>query len=197
MILIGDGDGNDSDTVREIEGPQAVASVPGGERCGLGFSLWPESSLAVVDKQAVVTRQKDLQAVCPQGSGLDARLVPLAETPAEARPEPEGAGQTAPQAEQESAVAFFQGYRAGAGQYPEERIDAMIQCESSWRIDPGGYHLGLAQFDPGTWATVSAITGYADPYNAFHQGFNVAVWAAMVSPGTTAGWPSCFHAIDW
>jgi len=89
---------------------------------------------------------------------------------------------------------FFDGYRAAHGQYPEERIAAMIQCESSWRLDPGGWHRGLAQFDPGTWATVSAITGYADPYNAFHQGYNVAVWASMVSPGTTAGWPYCWWA---
>ncbi|KKM80266.1 hypothetical protein LCGC14_1341710 [marine sediment metagenome] len=89
---------------------------------------------------------------------------------------------------------FFDGYRAAHGQYPEERIDAMIQCESSWRLDPGGSHLGLSQFDPGTWATVSAITGFADPYNAFHQGFNVAVWASMISPGTTAGWPNCWGA---
>ena len=92
---------------------------------------------------------------------------------------------------------FFDGYRAGAGQYPEERIDAMIFCESSWRIDPGGWHLGLAQFDPGTWATVSTITGFADWLNPWHQGYNVAVWASMISPGTSAGWPSCFYAIDW
>jgi hypothetical protein len=86
---------------------------------------------------------------------------------------------------------FFDGYRAAGGQ-DEARIDAMIWCESSWRIDPGGFFLGLAQFDPGTWATVSAITGFADPYNPYHQGFNVAVWASMISPGTTAGWPSCW-----
>jgi hypothetical protein len=91
---------------------------------------------------------------------------------------------------------FFEGYRAAGGQ-DEARIDAMIWCESSWRINPGGFFLGLAQFDPGTWATVSAITGFADPYNAYHQGYNVAVWASMISPGTSAGWPHCFSAIDW
>ena len=96
-----------------------------------------------------------------------------------------------------TVAAFFDGYRAGAGQYPEERIDALIWCESSWRVDPGGYHLGLGQFDPGTWATVSAITGYTDWRDPFSHGYNVAVWASMVSPGTTAGWPSCFSAIDW
>ncbi|KKL23927.1 hypothetical protein LCGC14_2420530, partial [marine sediment metagenome] len=91
---------------------------------------------------------------------------------------------------------FFEGYRAagGLGGLEEARIDALIWCESSWRLDPGGYHLGLAQFDPGTWATVSAITGYAAPYNPWHQGFNVSVWASMISPGTSAGWPSCWWA---
>ena len=89
---------------------------------------------------------------------------------------------------------FFEGYREGAGQYLEDRIDAMIQCESTWRIDPGGYHLGLAQFDPGTWGIVSALTGFTDPHNPYHQGFNVAVWASMVSPGATAGWPYCWWA---
>jgi hypothetical protein len=91
-----------------------------------------------------------------------------------------------------TVAVFFQGYRAASGAYPEERIDAMIRCESTWRIDPGGYHLGLAQFDPGTWGIVSGVTGLTDPYNPYHQGFNVAVWASMISPGTAAGWPSCW-----
>ena len=89
---------------------------------------------------------------------------------------------------------FFQGYRDAGGQFPEERIDAMVQCESSWQLDPDGYHLGLAQFSPGTWATVSAITAFTDPYNPYHQGSNVAVWSSMISPGTTAGWPYCWWA---
>ena len=91
---------------------------------------------------------------------------------------------------------FFEGYRE-AGGLDDKRVAAMIRCESSWRVDPGGRHLGLAQFDPGTWATVSAITGYTDWRDAYSQGFNVAVWASMISPGTTAGWPVCFSAIDW
>ena len=128
--------------------------------------------------------------------GLDARLVPppvLPDVPLAApAPPPEALPYVEPPSD--TYTQFFEGYHAGAGQYPEERIAAMIQCESSWRINPGGYHLGLAQFDPGTWATVSAITGYADPYNPFHQGFNVSVWASMISPGTTAGWPSCWWA---
>lgn len=89
---------------------------------------------------------------------------------------------------------FFYGYLDGKGQYSTERIDAMILCESSWRIDPGGFHLGLAQFDPGTWAIVSAITGLTDWRDPYAQGYNVAVWSGMVSPGTTAGWPRCWWA---
>jgi hypothetical protein len=95
-------------------------------------------------------------------------------------------------------TAFIQGYRDAEGEYREERVLAMVACESSWRIDPGGYYLGLAQFDPGTWATVSAITGYTDPYSPYHQGQNTAVWAALVAnPGSSAGWPVCWHAIEW
>jgi len=224
LILIGDGDGDDSNAVRETQGASAdFASVPIGERCGMGFTLWPEGPLAVVDKQAVDARQSDLQAVCPQGSGLDARLVPLAETPplAEGDTAPAGAGEpelgaldgrvvdgegdsraqdvavevsdyAGRSVSSDTYTRFFEGYREGNGQYTEDTIVAMIQCESSWRIDPGGYHLGLAQFDPGTWAVVSAITGYTDWRDPFSQGYNVAVWASMVSPGTSAGWPYCW-----
>jgi hypothetical protein len=98
----------------------------------------------------------------------------------------------APDWDCDTALRFLQGYRDGGAPYPEERVVAMVKCESSWRVDPGGYHLGLAQFDPGTWAIVSAITGLADPYSAYHQGYNVAEWASMVSPGTSAGWPHCW-----
>ncbi len=150
------------------------------------------------------------------GEGLDARLVPLSPPTV---PVPEvaaaedswergssanlGAGDAilAPVATLPYVTAststytrFFEGYREGNGQYSEARIDAMIQCESSWRIDPGGWHLGLAQFDPGTWATVSGITGYTDWRDPFSQGFNTATWASMVDPGSRSGWPSCWGA---
>lgn len=69
----------------------------------------------------------------------------------------------------------------------------MIQCESTWRINPRGEHLGLAQFEEGTWWTVAAITGYTDWLNPYHQGWNTAVHASMVDPGSTAGWPGCWH----
>ena len=88
-------------------------------------------------------------------------------------------------------ACFFWGYRDGGGQYPEERIDAMINCESGWQIDPGN-EWGLAQFNPGTWGIVSGITGLIDWRDPYAQGYNVAVWASMVSPGTTAGWPYCW-----
>ncbi len=89
---------------------------------------------------------------------------------------------------------FFDGYRDGDGSYSEELVEAMIWCESSWSLDPGGAHLGLSQFDPGTWATVSAITGYTDWRDAFSQGYNTATWASMVDPGSRSGWPSCWWA---
>ncbi len=103
---------------------------------------------------------------------------------------------TLPYVTADTYTRFFEGYFA-AGGLDEERIAALIWCESSWRLDPGGWHLGLAQFDPGTWATVSAITGYTDWRDAFSQGYATATWASMVDPGSRAGWPSCFSAIDW
>jgi hypothetical protein len=170
-------------------------------------------------------------------AGLDARLVPLAETPqlAEGATAPTGAGEpehdsldggavdgawatgtqdvavevggagrigdfirlsTLPYVTEPTSVynQFFDGYREAGAPYSEERIDAMIWCESSWRIDPGGFFLGLAQFEPGTWATVSAITGYTDWLDPFSHGYNVSVWASMVDPGSRSGWPYCWWA---
>ena len=92
---------------------------------------------------------------------------------------------------------FFQGYIDGGAPYPEARVAAMVQCESKWVTDPGGYFLGLAQFERGTWATVSALTGLGDWLNPYHQGFNTAAWASLVDPSTSAGWPVCWDAIEW
>ncbi len=166
-----------------------------------GGAVSPDFELALQRGFAWFSDGDGVREAGGSGAGLDARLVPAPVLPdvqlAAPAPPPEALPYVEPPPPTSIEGLFFQGYREGGGVYPEERIAAMIQCESSWHIDPGGYHLGLSQFDPGTWATVSAITGFADPYNPYHQGYNVAVWASMISPGTTAGWPSCFHAIDW
>lgn len=86
---------------------------------------------------------------------------------------------------------FFAGYRA-AGGTAEAHIWRVVNCESTWRIDPPGEHLGLAQFEEGTWWKVAAITGYTDWLNPYHQGYNAATWASMIDPGSTAGWPGCW-----
>lgn len=71
----------------------------------------------------------------------------------------------------------------------------VIDCESGWQTRPEGYHLGLGQFAPETWAA-NARAG-ADPGDPYEQGFAVATLIRRlgergVSPGSTAGWPACW-----
>ena len=72
-------------------------------------------------------------------------------------------------------------------------VEEVIPCESSWQADPEGFHLGLAQFDPGTWASARRApdADYRDPYE---QGWAVAEWISRIKgrEGTKAGWPSCW-----
>ncbi len=89
---------------------------------------------------------------------------------------------------------FLAGYRAAGGppELEQHFVERVIPCESSWRVDPPGSHLGLAQFHLGTWR-LSARPG-ADYRDPFEQGYAVARWLASgIDPGTTAGWPVCWH----
>ena len=54
--------------------------------------------------------------------------------------------------------------------------------ESGWRVDPPGFHLGLSQFNPGSWDRVASVTGYWDWRDPWQHGYNVAVWASMTEP---------------
>jgi len=89
---------------------------------------------------------------------------------------------------------FFRGFDAYATRpYDREHITRVITCESRWVVDPGGYHLGLAQFDPGTWARVGAVTGGVDYFDPYSQGANMAAWIGMIEePGGSGGWPYCW-----
>ncbi len=93
------------------------------------------------------------------------------------------------------AEAFIRGSRAGGGerQWESHWVNDVIPCESGWEVDPPGYHLGLAQFTPGTWASARNSVGadYRDPWE---QGYAVARWMATIAPGygTTVGWPYCW-----
>lgn len=87
---------------------------------------------------------------------------------------------------------FFQGYRDAGGLYDEAHISGVIRCESNWYPTPAGYHLGLAQFAPGTWDSVAGRTGLWDHTDPYAQGYNMAVWSSLVDPGTRAGWPWCW-----
>jgi hypothetical protein len=86
-------------------------------------------------------------------------------------------------------LAFVAGYQAGGG--PPELLDhflyVVIPCESGWRLDPPGYHRGLAQFAPDSWERAAALTGcwaYAD---AYCQGLNVGVWSQITTPSEQWG----------
>lgn len=92
--------------------------------------------------------------------------------------------------------AFVSGYRAGGGDPAWERhlVENVIPCESpGWVLDPGGYHYGLAQFAPGTWALARCSPG-ADYRSAWQQGCACASWMRQIPGrwGTTAGWPTCW-----
>src|SRR3990170_7910072 len=80
-------------------------------------------------------------------------------------------------------AAFVAGYRAFSGSPAwEAQFLMVVECESHWdpyAVSPGG-HRGLAQFEPGTWATVAALTGLWDWTDAYSQGANTAVWSSMV-----------------
>lgn len=87
---------------------------------------------------------------------------------------------------------FFQGYRDAGGIYEEAHIYRVIRCESNWNQYSQGAHLGLAQFNPGTWATISADTGLTDWTDPYSQGANMATWAMRFeNPGATQ-WPWCW-----
>lgn len=101
----------------------------------------------------------------------------------------------APTPLQDMSVAgqFLEGYRAGGGDpYWEAHLIDVIQCETEWRLDSPGIHLGLAQFTLGTWvqARCSPEADYRDPYE---QGCAVARWMSMIGqPGSSEGWPTCW-----
>src|SRR6185503_3521007 len=92
---------------------------------------------------------------------------------------------------------FFCGYRARANGDPyllqlEPRVDRMIFCESGWQLyPPASGFLSLAQASPPTWAA-NARPG-ADPFDPFEQGWFTANLITRVDPGSTGGWPVCWH----
>ena len=91
--------------------------------------------------------------------------------------------------------AFLAGYFTGGGDPTwEQRVLSMVECESGWRLDPPGPHLGLAQFAPGTWeqASCSPEADYRDPWE---QGCAVVNWMQQIPGrwGTSEGWPGCWN----
>ena len=81
---------------------------------------------------------------------------------------------------------FWQGYRdAGGTTHSDYEIWNVIDCESGWgqyavntvALDGElGGAMGLAQFIPSTWATVSSWTGLTNPFDPYSQGYNTAYW---------------------
>lgn len=69
-----------------------------------------------------------------------------------------------------------------------------VYCESRWILDPGGAHLGLAQFTQDSWEKARRAPD-ADPYDAFEQGWAVARWISLIyptHPKSLAGWAYCW-----
>lgn len=94
-------------------------------------------------------------------------------------------------------AAFLEGYRDGDGDpaWEAHLVDVVLPCESEWRLNPPGIHLGPAQFARSTWETVAGISGFWDYTDPYHVGYNVALWMARIAPhyGSSAGWPGCWR----
>lgn len=119
--------------------------------------------------------------------------------PAPATPTPTPRPASALSAGQYDVAAFGRGYLDAGG--PPDLLahftGRVIPCESSGLIDPGNPdYLGIAQFTRGTFAA-NARAG-ADWRDSYEQGWAVGtlirrLLASGVSPGSTAGWPTCWH----
>lgn len=95
---------------------------------------------------------------------------------------------------------FAAGYLDGDGdpRLLAHLLQEVLPCEGGDRWDhDDSLHVSRAQFSRGSWATAAAATGYRDPRNPYHVGYNVAWWLGALeregrSPGSSAGWPSCW-----
>ena len=94
-------------------------------------------------------------------------------------------------------AAFLAGYRdfGGNPSWEQRFVEVVIPCEGGefeWHWHWGkSFHLSVAQFKPGSWATAARATGLADPENLYHVGANTAWWSNEVGPEAPAGW-ACF-----
>lgn len=95
---------------------------------------------------------------------------------------------------------FVRGYQDADGPFDKltHVLDDVIPCESGWNNiygydGPNGY-LSVAQFDPDSWRKA----GGGDPFDLYQTGGNVARWIRMIDdPGSTSGWPTCWHRGGW
>jgi hypothetical protein len=76
---------------------------------------------------------------------------------------------------------FSRGFTDAGGDSATLRrfVEKIVPCESGWQIDPGGYHLGLAQFNPESWASVASVTGFYDWHDPWQMGYNTWTWVTM------------------
>lgn len=71
----------------------------------------------------------------------------------------------------------------------------VIPCEYGWGeyVKVNAYE-SRAQFHPGSWARA----GGGDPADDYTVGRNVATWISLIAdPGSTSGWPVCWHRGEW
>ncbi len=89
--------------------------------------------------------------------------------------------------------AFAQGWRDGGGreEWLAHVVGSVIPCESGWDVNsynPAGPYQGLGQWLVSTWNSIASITGYADVYNAYHQGFNMGFKTSRDGGGEWGCW---------
>lgn len=100
----------------------------------------------------------------------------------------------------EATAAFSAGYRAAGG--PEGLLAHVLYdvlpCEWTGGIEvpwyPGNGYVSQAQFHPDSWQRA----GGGDPYDVWTVGRNIANWINRIAdPGSTSGWPVCWHRGGW
>src|SRR3990167_8412106 len=112
----------------------------------------------------------------------------------------------APDTECDADCLFAAGYRDAGGpeRYLRHLVEDVLPCEGApdWSIiDYRNGYVSRAQFSPDSWRSAAAHTGVTapDPYSVGRQ---VAWWINAIereglSPGSTAGWPTCWYAGGW
>lgn len=95
---------------------------------------------------------------------------------------------------------FAQGYLDAGGPpvYLRHLLEDVRPCEGAWGVRYENGYVSAFQFAPSSWSTSASATGFWEPLDPYSVGVNVAWWIQHIdNPGSTAGWPVCFHTGGW